>query len=341
MSESENRELSASEVASMGGVARAEKLTPEERREIAQRAADARWNTVTPKATHAGEMHIGDIAIPCAVLDDQTRVLTQRGFSVALGRYKNPKKGAIVDLPVFLSAANLKPYIDEDLARSSTPIKFRLAEGGGGMAGNIALGYRADLLPKVCKVYLQARHDGKLLTSQEHIAERCLILLNGLATVGIIALVDEATGYQEVRDRQALQAILDRFLRREFAAWAKRFPDDFYKQIFRLRGWEWKGMKVNRPQCVANYTKELVYARLAPGILTELETRNPRDERGNRKTKHHQWLTEDVGHPALAQHLYAVIGLMRIAKNWEELLRMVNLAYPKRNERDLFTDYDA
>jgi len=69
-------------------------------------------------------------------------------------------------------------------------------------------------------------------------------------------------------------------------------------------------MAVNRPQSVGRYTKDIVYARLAPGVLKELEGRNPRDERGYRKSKHHQWLTHDVGHTALAQHLYAVIGFM-------------------------------
>jgi len=123
-----------------------------------------------------------------------------------------------------------------------------------------------------------------------------------------VALVDEATGYQEIRDRLALQAILDRFLRKELAAWAKRFPDEFYQQIFRLRGWNWKGMRVNRPQVVANYTKDFVYERLAPSILKELEARNPKDDGNDRRAKHHQWFTEDVGHPALAQHLYASSG---------------------------------
>jgi hypothetical protein len=133
-------------------------------------------------------------------------------------------------------------------------------------------------------------------------------------------------------------------LRKEFAAWAKRFPDDFYKEIFRLRGWEWRGMKINRPQCVANYTKDLVYARLTPGVLEELEKRNPKNEKGNREVKHHQWLTEDVGHPALAQHLYGVVGLMRAANSWDHLIRMADRAYPKRGHNvqlDLFTDDDV
>jgi hypothetical protein len=123
------------------------------------------------------------------------------------------------------------------------------------------------------------------------------------SSAGIIALIDEVTGYQEIRDREALQQILDKYLRKEYAAWAKRFPDDFYREMFRLRGWQWRGMKVNRPSVVGRYTKDLVYSRLAPGIPEELERHNPKDDKGNRKSKHHQWLTEDIGHPALAQHL--------------------------------------
>jgi hypothetical protein len=152
-----------------------------------------------------------------------------------------------------------------------------------------------------------------------------------LAHVGILALVDEATGYQEVRDRRALQAILDKFLKKEFAAWAKRFPDEFYQEMFRLRGWQWRGMKVNRPSIVGHYTNDLVYERLAPGIRDELERRNPKDEKGNRSVKHHQWLTEDIGHPALAQHLYATIGFMRAAATWDQFYRMMQRAFPKLN----------
>jgi hypothetical protein len=167
----------------------------------------------------------------------------------------------------------------------------------------------------------------------------CEILVRGFARVGIIALVDEATGFQEVRDRFALQEILDRYLRKEFAAWASQFPVAFYQQIFRLRGWTWKGMKVNRPQCVANYTKDLVYARLAPGILKELEVRNPITN-GRRKSPIYWWLTEDVGHPALAQHLHAVVGLMKGADSWDQLMRMMNRAFPRRGDYPLFKDLD-
>jgi hypothetical protein len=151
-----------------------------------------------------------------------------------------------------------------------------------------------------------------------------------LAKVGIIALVDEVTGYQEVRDREALQKILELYLLKEFAAWAKRFPDDFYKELFRLRGWNWNKLSVARPGYVGKLTNDLVYERLAPGILDDLKRKNPRTESGNRKVRHHQWLTEDVGHPALAQHLHATIALMRAAQNWSSFYTMIERALPKR-----------
>jgi hypothetical protein len=60
--------------------------------------------------------------------------------------------------------------------------------------------------------------------------------------------------------------------------------------------------------------------------------RNPKDKKGYRKAKHHQWLTEDIEHPALAQHLYAVIGFMRVARTWDQFKEMLDRAYPKRGD---------
>lgn len=210
----------------------------------------------------------------------------------------------------------------------------------------LAHGIKAEIIPKICEVWLDAERHGKLGARQKQIAHKADLIIRSLAHVGVIALIDEATGYQEVRDRLALQAILDQYLRKEFAAWAKCFPEEFYREIFRLRHWEWKGMKVNRPQIVAYYTKDLIYARLAPGILKELENRNPKDEKGHRKVPFYWWLTEDVGHPKLAQLLFGVIGLMRAADEWNQFMAMINRSYPRRNDTlhlDLFqndSDYE-
>lgn len=333
--------------ASKGGKARAAKLTPAERAEIARRGAAARWTSDVPRATHEGDFNIGDVTVSSAVLEDGRRVLTQSTFLVALGRSRTPKAGtgvlADVDrIPTFLDAAALKPYLSDELLTSTTPVYFTTGNGVK------KVGYDATALPAVAEVYLKWRDDlhargASVPGTHAHIVHACDLVMRGLARVGIIALVDEATGYQEIRDRRALQAILDQFLRKEFAAWAKRFPDEFYKEIFRLRGWTWRGMKVNRPHAVAHYTRDLVYARLLPGILTELEARNPRNERGHRAVKHHQFLTDEVGHPALAQHLYALIGFMKSSDTWDEFMTRINRAYPRRGDSlqlSLFEGHD-
>lgn len=320
--------------AAKGGRARAAKLSPEERKEIARQAAEARWATSrkTPslvRATHEGQLHIGDKTIPCAVTEDGTRLLTQQGFLVAIGRSGKPAagRGSVVEkVAPFLALDNLKTFISKELESSTYPVLFKPAQGSK------AWGYRAELLPKVCEVYLKARDAGVLLKNQEKFARACDTLMRALAHVGIVALVDEATGYQDVRDRHALQAILDAFLRKELAAWAERFPKAFYQEIFRLRGWEWHSISTKRPRMVGKLTKDIVYARLTPGILKELEDRNPRNESWHRKARHHQWLTEDIGHPALAQHLHAVIAFMRVSSSWGQFYTMLNQAFPKRGD---------
>jgi hypothetical protein len=128
---------------------------------------------------------------------------------------------------------------------------------------------------------------------------------------------------------------LNKILRKELAAWVKRFPDEFFEQMYRLKKWNWNGTS-QHPSYAGKYVKDLVYARLGPGILEELEKRNPIvAEKKRRLAKHTQWLTEDVGHPALAQHLYAVIGLMRMCDDWGIFMAFLNKAYPRNNDKQL------
>ena len=314
-----------------GGEARAKKLTKEERSSIAANAAKARWaggvdGKALPKATHNGVLKIGEAEIPCAVLEDGQRVLTQEGFLAAIGRARKAKagQGAMVDkTPAFLAAKNLEPFISGELTESMAPILFR------GVKGTRGFGYRAELLPKVCQVYLEARDDKKLALSQKHIAEKCDILIRALASVGIVALVDEATGYQEERDRYALHKLLEIYLVEERLAWAKRFPDEFYRQIYRLRGWSWPNAVGKRTPLVGKITNKIVYERLPSGVLDALQTKNPtKPGTGKRKWKHHQFLSEDIGQPDLRDHLLQLLAIMRISPSWPVFEQHLNVAFP-------------
>jgi len=322
--------------ASKGGDARAQKLSPERRREIARAAIEARWAKAgkrpIPQATHTGELKIGDLAIPCAVLEDGTRLLTQWGFYRAIGRSGRPAGGwgsDVEKVAPFLALDNLKPYVSIELADSIKPIVFRVPRGGK------AYGYRAELLPQVCEVYLRAREEEALLKTQLKFAQACEVLTRGLAHVGIIAMVDEATGYQYERAHDALAKILEEFIAKELRKWVQTFPPEFYRELFRLRNLKYDG-SVKRPQYIGVLTNDLVYSRLAPGVLDELRRQTPRDDKGRLKQHLHRRLTEDVGHPKLLQHLSAVTAIMRLCDKWEQFKPMLDRALPKYRRLPLF-----
>lgn len=312
-----------------GGIARADSLTPERRKEIAIKAATARWEEL-PQATHGSPdkpIRIGGIEIQCYVLPDETRVLAQRGLHSALGMSTGGAKGGVRKIVALLTKISKIGFdINELIARANSPIRFIPPHGG-----IPAEGYNATILPDICSAIIKAHQRNSSDMRLAAMAERAEILQHGFATLGIIGLVDEATGYQNVRARDALQAFLDKFLRKELAAWVKTFPDEFFQELFRLKKWKWKGTS-RRPGVVGHYINDLIYERLGPGVLKELQERNPVDERGRRRAKHFQWLTEEIGHPALSSHMYALIGFMRANDNWDTFKAQFYRAFPKKGD---------
>jgi len=320
---------------------------------MARHAATERWHSdkqqaeqereEMPQATHSGKIVIGDLVLPCAVLDNGMRVLSERGVTKALGgkrggsHWKRKSKSPNgTNLPVYISAGSLTPFIPSSLVLAlSQPIRYRYRNG------KIGNGVVATLLPEVCDVWLKARRADALHRTQHHIAANAEILILGLANVGIVALVDEATGYQEVRDRNELHRILEAYISKELLPWAKRFPDEFYQQLFRLRGWEYSPPQPKRPKLVGKLTNEIVYQKLPPGVLRELRNRNPVIKNGWRQHKHHQFLTEDIGNPHLEKHIVAVTALMRAARGWATFKRLLTRAFPTHGDQyDLGLEFD-
>jgi len=335
---------------SLGGQARAAKLTPEERRESAKKAAAARWRALPEgvaaadiaQAEHTGTLHIGEIAIPCAVLGDGTRLLSERVVAAALGGKRGGRdwqRRREADVPVFLSAANIQPFVPAALSVAlAQPQIYRNRPGSA-----VGRGVEARLLPEVCDVWLKARDAGALLPSQIQVARRADILMRGLAQVGIIALVDEATGYQVYRDRDELSRILTAYISKELLPWTKRFPDEFYEQLFRLRGWSYRPLSVKRPKYVAKLTSDLVYKQLPEGVLEELQQRNPVvDGDMRRRHRHHQYLTPEVGNVHLEHQLVAVTTLMKVSPTWAAFRRMFDKAFPPAGaiQQEIFDDAD-
>lgn len=315
------------DIQSRGGQARAEKLSPADRSAIARAAATARWDREgkpLPKATHEGILTIGDMEIPCAVLEGGTRVLTQSGVMVALGRARQAKGrqyyDADVNLPAFLTAKNLKPFIPQELTVKSSQLEFKT------LNGQRAFGYRAELLPAICGVFLDADKANAIVPRmQGHIVERAMILIRGFASVGIIALVDEATGYQYDRPRRDLEEYLKKFLSESLRRWVRTFPGDYFKHLCRLKGIQLRpDMKL--PQYFGHLTNDLVWRRIAPGLLRALKER--RNERGSPSNKLHSWTSEELGKPELLLHLGMVVGLMKLHTDYDAFHKQLDQIAP-------------
>lgn len=265
------------------------------------------------KVSYSGKVLVGNKELSCAVLEDGTRILTNTAIFHAFDR---PRKGKPSEeyrpknVPAFLSANNLIPYIKKEFEDEDFSVEYE-------RSGRIFTGYKAEILPCICNIYLSARDDDILTENQKPLAITADILMRSFAKVGIIALIDEATGYQFERDARALQELFSQYIAEEFLPWVKTFPDDFYIQMFRLRGWDYKG-RFKTPYA-GQLTNFLVYNRLPEGILEELKRLNPiLNKNGYRKYKLFQGLTEKTGYKHLVQQISTSTTMMRGFDTWEE-----------------------
>ncbi|HEY9168258.1 MAG TPA: P63C domain-containing protein [Lutibacter sp.] len=270
------------------------------------------------KATHEGILKIGETEIQVAVLEDGKRIITQTGVFKALDR---PSRGnsRIDQIPTFMDAKNLQPYVSQELRDVINKVDYI------GLNGKVQEGFDANILPLVSELYLQARASGDLLKSQMETALKCEILVRSLAKIGITALVDEATGYQYDREKEELQKILKGYISEELLPWQQRFPHEYYKQIFRLNGWEYNVQNLKlKPSVVGKWTNAYIYKQLPKGVLEELKRITPKDDEGKHTEHLHRRLTEDIGHPNLNNQIITVVTIMKLSKNWKDFIKKFN-----------------
>lgn len=282
------------------------------------------------QATHQGTLRIGTTEIPCFVLKDGTRLVSARGLAKSLGTSHHTvvgRNGSFLSKICRNSQEDNAPTVGSVVTVDFTPPH----------GGRSATGFSAAAVTHVIRSVLAARRRGELAGPVAHkIADHCEILLTGFAEVGLTALIDEATGYQEIRGKSALQQLLDRYLAKELSQWAKTFPDRFYQEMHRLKGWEYDATTTRRPGCVAHYTVDLIYDRLAPDLVAELRKMAPAGPSGHRSARLHQGLSSDFGQPRLQMHLFGIMTLMAASRSWEGFMLSVNRSFPKLGDTAMF-----
>lgn len=305
------------------------------RREIASMGGKARWADL-PYATHEGPLKLGVSVIPAAVLNDKRRVLTQSDVMRALGRARQAKGRSYYDgdvnLPVFITAKNLKPFIPNELYVTSSQVEFRRKGAGK------AYGYPAELLPKICQVFIDADKAGKLTPNQKHIAAKARLLLQALGRIGIIALVDEATQYQKDRPSDELQKILAAYISPTLLPWAERFPMEFYREMFRVYGWPWPYTEKDYPGPVGpryagKLVRQIIFENLPPGVLEKLDEMNPADAKWQRKSRMSQLLTSTFGHPHVANLVAVTTALFKASDTKEEFWKLYKRNFKKKGDQ--------
>lgn len=321
--------------ASKGGAARANVLTPEERKEIAKKAVMARWAKgkggqvsespdqrdnqhktkdelrMLPLALFPGKLEMGNAEFSVYVLDNGKRVMAQREVvRVLTGHVKG-------DLARYLESQSLRPYIDAQKLAEQT-IQFSIS--GTQYKGT---GYEATLLLDICDAYLRAREAGALAPNQQDIAKQAEIITRACAKVGIIALIDEATGYGPFKRKQEYQLKLQAFIAEDLQEWARMFPEEFWFELARLESIHYSPR--NRPLRWGKYVMSFVYDAVDKDVGKKLREINPDP---HFQQNHHQWLKE-FGRQKVNDHLQRVIAVMKLCDNMEDFRKKFARVFQK------------
>lgn len=277
-------------------------------------------------------LNIVGMKIDCAVLEDNTRVISQSGINSALERPEGGYGSGSGKLPSFLGLNALKPFIDKGLSdRILNPIKYIPKHGG-----RTANGIPAEVLGDICQVWIDASNDGILSEKHEKTAQKARILQKAVGKVGWIALVDEATGFQVDRDKQALQKLLGLYISKEYLPWTKTFMDSFYEEIYRLKGWHYNPKK-NKYQVVGKYTLKYIYGAFPKPIIEAIKKKTPRDKSGNYIKKLFQNLTHEIGKPELDRILGGVTALLKASSTWRQFESNYARAYGEQKDQLRFS----
>jgi hypothetical protein len=265
---------------------------------------DPSVDPLTPTAAWAGVLPIGENELPCYVLNDGRRVISRTGATTSL----TGRRGG--DLESYISVGALQGYLPPDF--TDHMIEFTLQ----GVTNRTVRGITAESFCDLCTAYVRALDDGALQSDrQREIAAHAGIFLAASAKVGLLALIDEATGYQYDRAEDALRFKLKIFLEDEMRKWEKTFPDQLWTEFGRLTGRK-GATNSQRPRYWGKLVMELVYGYLDADVAQWLKDNAPKPQHGQ---NYHQWLSSQYGLKKLTEHLWMLIGMAAACQSMPEL----------------------
>jgi hypothetical protein len=311
-----------------GGQARAAVLTAQERREIARQAVLARWRKqkgedyqpaagipaakaaaktpsaapppadAIPRSLFRGILRLGELELECHVLSDGRRIFARREAAKAkTGTRKEISLGSfLARIPPTPGGSPGGPDVAYLDPKSRTPLT----------------GFEATRLVDIADAYLKARDEGRLTPVQATLARHADVITRALARVGITALVDGATGFEQVRLKRTLRLELQAFIALDIQEWALTFPEEFWSELARLEGVHYSPR--SRPLRWGRYVMLFVYDALDRDVEARLKVTRPDLEF---RADHHRWL-EEFSREQLNRHLRRIVVTMNQCRDMSE-----------------------
>jgi hypothetical protein len=243
--------------------------------------------TTLPKAIATGALFDG--LVDCYVVEDSRRLIAIRGAVRALtngGREVGDLATYIARIPGFQ-------------ADSVAVAKFSVSDCGE------AHGITSVDFVRILNAYVDAALAGRLRKSQAHLAVNAQTILRALQVVGLDALIDEATGYQDVRASDALSVRLAQYLRETAAPHKVTFKEKLVRELCRVYGHVYRPGR--HPRWLASVNEKLYRTIFDEDIAAGLKALNPEPRFGS---NHHQFISDEV-RPLMRDDLEVIYVLAR------------------------------
>ncbi|MGH8037211.1 MAG: P63C domain-containing protein [Stenotrophomonas sp.] len=270
-----------------------------------------------PKISHLGVVRFGSIDAEAVVLEDGRRGFLAKQFAKVLGYTEKTRSGRF---DRFL--ADFAPIYMKEKGKAKSPV---LNPGKGGRAQFIA----AEAVMEAVGNVLRAAVAGKTHSQQARQVSACVEINLALGMVGLVALIDEATGYQYHRAPDALQDLIGKLIRTQVADWQRRFEPAYYAALAKVTGTRAVSGANGRPPIWGHITRKWVYEVCFPQeVLEEVAQRQEGGE------KLHQWLTAG-GVEAVAKQKERVTLMAASSANYKDFEARCSITFDRPGQISL------
>lgn len=246
---------------------------------------------------HTGKLSVGDLELDVTILKDGTPVISYGSAEKFFGL--NSHKGKFF------------PQLTGQLKETiGNPISWRVK-------GNkrVYSGFDANVLYRFASTLVKmSKFDNQELSpSKQQIIEQCWALVDAFGESGVRAVCYDAAGYLQEIKRGVMTEYFNSFIADVLKPWQLRFDGDIWREFYRVWG---KEIPKDRPMHEGAWLSKLldvyVYGVMPKEVVDEIKSKNPYVKGRYRAHKNHQFLSEQMGDPALMSVIAQVRTLLRL-----------------------------